>query len=114
MKTIVILRPSKSFDPERFSKLIRDEERVVWRAQVSGELREVLYNTAQFGSVILICETATFERAKELVLALPLVAGRLFDAEVLPTRPYDGLAHLFREDEGFKQMLPPEWSDTAT
>jgi hypothetical protein len=110
MKTIVILRPGARFDKERFGALINDEERAVWRAQVSGELREILYNTAQFGSVILIYETTTVERARELTHDLPLVAQGLFNLEVLPTRPYDGLANLFKPDEDFRQTLPPEWT----
>jgi hypothetical protein len=109
MKTIAILRPSAQFDPARFAALIEDEERAVWRAQVSGELREILYNTAQYGSVILIFETTNAERAAEIAQDLPLVAEGLFDIEVLPTHPYDGLGHLFRSEEDFHQTLPPEW-----
>jgi hypothetical protein len=110
MKTIMILRPSPRFDMQRFAQLVHDEERAVWRTQVSGDLREVLYNTSQFGSVILIYETPDAETARQLVGELPLVAEGLFDVEVLPTRPYDGLANLFREAEGFQQTLPPEWN----
>jgi hypothetical protein len=113
MKTIAILRPSRGFTMERFGQFVLDEERAVWRAQTSGELREILYNTSQFGSMILIFETATIERAKQLASELPLVANGLFDVELLGTRPYDGLAHLFRAEEGFKQNLPAEWQQPA-
>jgi hypothetical protein len=109
MKTIIVLRPSSAFNLQRFGALVQDEERAVWRAQVSGELREILYNTSQFGSVILIYETVDFQRASDLCHALPFVMNGLFDVEVLHTRPYDGLAHLFRTEEGVHQVLPPEW-----
>ena len=95
------------------AKLIPDEEQAVWRHMISGRLRDISYNLASFGSVVLTLETDAAPQARELVEALPLVANGLLMPEYLPLKPYDGLANLFDQATGIRQQLPVEWQSQA-
>jgi hypothetical protein len=110
MKIIVILRAKPNADMSKMPALIPHEEHHVWRLSVSGELRAIDYNLAEFGSVVLTCEVADLARAKAIVDDLPLIKNGLLAPEYLPLQPYDGIANLFDAKHGFAQQLPETWA----
>jgi hypothetical protein len=109
MKTIVILRPVAGVGIERIAPLLVAEEKKLWSYMVKGNCREIYYNVATFGSVILIFETATAEDCASMVSAFPLVDGGVFDVEYLPCEHYTGVAHLFAAEHGLSASLPTTW-----
>jgi hypothetical protein len=111
VKTIVILRPVAGVGIERIAPLLIAEERVLWSYIATGSCREIHYNVATFGSVVLVFETATSEECEDLVGAFPLVDSGVFHVEYLPCQPYTGMAHLFAVEHGFSASLPAAWAE---
>ena len=79
---------------EAFQPLLKDEARVVWELQQSGELREIYFNADQH-TAVLVLECSDMEAARHLLATLPLVQAGLIAFDVIPLVPYDGFARLF-------------------
>ena len=75
------------------------EARRVWELLQTGSLREISFRLDQPRAVLEL-ECAGAEEAEELLATLPLVEQGLIEFELIPLRPYPGLARLFRDPDG--------------
>lgn len=67
-------RPAPGATFEAIGAVLPREDPVLWSYIAAGECRAIYYDAARTGGVVLDFETATRERAPELVGAFPLVA----------------------------------------
>ena len=74
--------------------LLKAEAERVWELQQAGVLRET-YFRADRPDAVLVLECAGAAEADRVLGTLPLVAAGLIAFEVIPLRPYPGLARLF-------------------
>ena len=75
-------------------QLLKEEAARVWELQQSGVLREI-YFRADRTDAVLILECADAIEAQRMLGKLPLVREGLIGFEVIPLKPYPGLARLF-------------------
>ena len=94
MKFVAMEKELPNTTAEAFQPLLKDEARVVWELQQSGELREIYFNADQH-TAVLVLECTDMEAARHLLATLPLVQAGLIAFDVIPLVPYDGLARLF-------------------
>jgi muconolactone delta-isomerase len=74
--------------------LLKQEAARVWELQQSGVLREVYFRVDR-SDAVLILECADVAEAQQMLGTLPLVQAGLIAFEVIPLKPYPGLARLF-------------------
>jgi muconolactone delta-isomerase len=74
--------------------LLQEEARRVWEFQQAGTLREI-YFREDSPQAVLILEVASHGEARAMIESLPLVKAGLTRFEIIPLRPYPGLARLF-------------------
>ena len=79
-----------AFTPE----LLKAEAARVWELQQLGALREIWFRQDR-SDAVLVLECADAAEAQRTLAALPLVAAGLITFEVIPLKPYPGLARLF-------------------
>ena len=79
-----------AFTPE----LLKAEAARVWELQQLGALREIWFRQDR-SDAVLVLECADAAEAQRTLAALPLVAAGLIAFEVIPLKPYPGLARLF-------------------
>ncbi len=97
MRFLAIERAVPRVSSERFTPdLLEAEAMRVWQLQQAGVLRELYFRTDRRDAVLMV-ETADVEEAREALATLPLVEAGLIDFELIPLRPYDGFARLFRD-----------------
>ena len=96
MKVLALGRDLVAQDDPRFADLRAAEARVVWELHQGDVLREV-YFRADRPNGVLVFEVPDVAAARAAVDSLPLVAAGLIDFDLVPLRPYPGLARLFRE-----------------
>jgi muconolactone delta-isomerase len=94
MKFVAMEKELPNTTAEAFQPLLKDEARVVWELQQSGELREIYFNADQH-TAVLVLECTDMEAARHLLATLPLVQAGLIAFDVIPLVPYDGFARLF-------------------
>ena len=94
MKFVAMEKELPNTTAEAFQPLLKDEARVVWELQQSGELREIYFNADQH-TAVLVLECSDMEAARHLLATLPLVQAGLIAFDVIPLVPYDGFARLF-------------------
>lgn len=95
MKLIAIEKELPGARTELFtSEILAAEARKVWDLYLAGFIREMYFRTDQ-SSAVLILECSGKEEAEKILHQLPLVEARLIDFELLPLKPYPGLARLF-------------------
>lgn len=75
-------------------QLLRQEATRVWELQQAGGLREIYFRRDR-SDAVLIFECADAAEAQRLLDTLPLVRAGLIAFEVIPLKPYPGLARLF-------------------
>ncbi|HEY3474694.1 MAG TPA: muconolactone Delta-isomerase family protein [Anaerolineales bacterium] len=96
MKILALEVEAESATSEQFIPHLEAEARSVWELYQSGVIRE-LYFRADRSEAVLILECADVNEAEETLAALPLVRAGLIRFDVIPLRPYPGLARLFKE-----------------
>ena len=74
--------------------LLKEEAARAWELQQAGVLREI-YFRAERSDAVLILECADAAEAHRVLATLPLVRAGLIAFEVIPLKPYPGLARLF-------------------
>ena len=94
---------------DRFLPLIVEEERKLWAYLSNGSCRAINYDAEKPGVIVLDFEVADGAEAARLTGDFPLVKADLFEVEVLPLAPYQGLAALFSPDHGIAPRLPAFW-----
>ncbi len=82
---------------EQFAPYLKAEARRVWELCQAGTLREIYFRQDWPGAV-LILECADADEARQALDSLPLVRAKLIDFEIIPLRPYPGLARLFADE----------------
>ena len=82
---------------EQFQPHLKAEARRVWELYQAGTLREIYFRQDWPGAV-LILECADADEARDALATLPLVGAGLIAFEIIPLRPYPGLARLFVTD----------------
>lgn len=80
-----------------FAPHLEAEARQVWALQQAGQLREI-YFRADVSTAVLVLECAGPEEARTVLESLPLTRAGLIHFELIPLRPYPGLARLFRPE----------------
>ena len=77
-----------------FRPHLQAEAARVWELQQAGVLREIYFRQDR-SDAVLILECADVVEAQRVLGTLPLVRERLITFEVIPLKPYPGLARLF-------------------
>ena len=77
-----------------FQPHLKAEAARVWELQQSGILREIYFRQDR-SDAVLILECADVAEAQRVLATLPLVREKLITFEVIPLKPYPGLARLF-------------------
>ncbi len=95
MKVLALERDLVAADDPRFGDLGQAEARVVWELGQADLMREV-YFRADRANAVLVLEVPDLAAARVAIERLPLVAAGLIDFDLVPLRPYPGLARLFR------------------
>ncbi len=111
MKILALEKEIGGVVPAAFTPaLLKREANRVWKLQQSGVLRET-YFRADRSDAVLILECADAAEARRVLATLPLVRAKLITFEVIPLRPYPGLARLFSENHekapAAGPVLPP-------
>ncbi len=96
MKIIAIENEVTGVTKEKFTPAILEAEaRKVWELYQSGFIREIYFRADQTNAV-LILECLAINEARNILQMLPLVDKKLIDFELIPLKPYSGLARLFK------------------
>jgi Muconolactone delta-isomerase len=74
--------------------LLKQEAARVWEMQQSGILREIYFRQDR-SDAVLILECTDLAQAQRVLGTLPLVQAGLITFELIPLKPYPGLARLF-------------------
>jgi muconolactone delta-isomerase len=74
--------------------LLKQEAARVRELQQAGVLREIYFRQDR-SDAVLILECADVAEAQRVLGTLPLVREKLITFEVIPLKPYPGLARLF-------------------
>lgn len=83
-------------DDPGFDRLRLTEAQAVWELYQSDILREV-YFRADRPDAVLVFEVPDVAAARAAIDSLPLVAAGLIDFDLVPLRPYPGMARLLRD-----------------
>jgi len=75
-------------------ELLKQEAARVWELQQSGMLREIYFRQDR-SDAVLILECTDLAQAQRVLGTLPLVQAGLITFELIPLKPYPGLARLF-------------------
>lgn len=94
MKILALERERPGLTAADFHPHLRAEAKRVWALYQAGILRES-YFRADVSTAVLILECADVDEANAALATLPLVQAGLIEFEIIPLRPYDGLARLF-------------------
>lgn len=82
------------FKPQVTALHLRAEAGRVWELQQAGILREIYFRQDE-SAAVLVLECADVAEAQRALATLPLVQAGLIIFEIIPLRPYPGLARLF-------------------
>lgn len=96
MQLIALEVPVPDADQRRFAALGREEAATVWALTQSGVIRSSWFRADRTEAVLLL-ECASVAAAEAALGDLPFVRAGLIRFEVIPLRPYPGLARLFSE-----------------
>ena len=94
MKILALETEVPGVAAEAFKPHLEAEAARVWELQQAGALREIYYRGDRTDAV-LILECADVAEAERVLGTLPLVQAGLIVFEVIPLKPYPGLARLF-------------------
>jgi hypothetical protein len=95
MKILAIEHEAPHAEPGHFTReLLRAEAQRLWELQQEDVVREA-YFRADRSEAVLVLECASEDAARALLETLPLVQAGLIAFELIPLRPYPGLARLF-------------------
>ena len=96
MKVLALGRDTAPADDPRFAELRPAEARRAWELYQADVLREI-YFRADRPNGVLVFEVPDVAAARAAVDSLPLVAAGLIDFDLVPLKPYPGIARLFAE-----------------
>jgi hypothetical protein len=96
MQILVIARITPGVSVEQVVPHIAAEAAEVWNAYAADLLRNIYY-IADMSGAVLVFEAASVEVVEAALPKFPMVARGLLTCEVLPLKPYVGLASLFAQ-----------------
>jgi len=97
VKIIALEKETPGVTPAAFTPaLLKAEAAWVWELQQTGVLREIYFRQDR-SAAVLILECADAAEAQRTLDTLPLAAAGLIAFDVIPLKPYPGLARLFIE-----------------
>ena len=96
MKILALEKEVPGTPAAAFAPHLRAEAARVWELQQSGVLRESYFRQER-SDAVLILECADAGEAHRVLATLPLVQAGLIAFEVIPLKPYPGLARLFAD-----------------
>lgn len=94
MKILAFEHELASATAEQFRAWARAEAARVWELYQAQIIREMYFH-ADRDTAILLLECATVEEARAWLNTLPFVQHRLLAFDLIPLKPYPGLARLF-------------------
>ncbi len=94
MKILAMEKEMPGATAAAFQPHLQGEAARVWELQQSGVLREIYFRAGR-SEAVLILECADVGEAQRVLATLPLVREKLITFEVIPLKPYPGLARLF-------------------
>lgn len=94
MQVLVIARVIPGTPMEQVLPLVKAEAAKVWDYYASEMVRSVYYIADMSGAVLLL-EAPSIEAANEAVAQFPMVQANVLKCEILPLKPYTGIAELF-------------------
>jgi muconolactone delta-isomerase len=94
MKILALEKEMPGATAAAFQPHLKAEAMRVWELQQAGVLREVHFRQDRHEAV-LILECADGAEAQRALGTLPMVRVGLITFEVIPLKPYPGLARLF-------------------
>lgn len=97
MKVLALEVETPGSTAAQFQPHLKAEARRVWELYQAGPLREIYFRQDWPGAV-LILECTDADEARDILATLPLVKAGLIAFEIIPLRPYPGLARLFSEE----------------
>jgi hypothetical protein len=97
MKILAMEKEMPGVTAEQFKPHLKAEALRVWELYQVGMFRE-LYFRADRADAVLVLECADVEAARHTLDTLPLVKEGLIAFDLIPLRPYPGLARLFATD----------------
>jgi len=98
MRILALEHDAPGLSDADFQPHLRAEAGRVWELQQAGVLRE-LYFRQDEDAAVLVLECADADEARRVLETLPLVRAGLITFEIIPLRPYPGLARLFAGSE---------------
>ena len=97
MKILALEKEVPGVAAAAFKPHLKAEAARVWELQQAGVLREIYFRQDR-SDAVLILECADVAETQRVLGTLPLVRERLIAFEVIPLKPYPGLARLFNCD----------------
>lgn len=95
MKILALEHEQAQAEAGQFTReLLRAEAQRLWELQQEDLLREAYFREDR-NEAVLVLECASVDEARALLETLPLVQAGLIAFELIPLRPYPGLARLF-------------------
>ncbi len=96
MQILALEHEVPGLTPDRFKPYLTAEAAQVWDLVQAGTIREAYFRQDRNDAVLML-ECADVAEAKIVLASLPLVAAGLIAFDVIPLKPYSGLARLFAE-----------------
>ena len=97
MKMLVIEKEMPGVTAEQFKPHLKAEALRVWELYQADVIRELYFRTDRPDAVLML-ECADVQMARDTLDTLPLVKEGLIAFDLIPLRPYPGLARLFATD----------------
>ena len=97
MKILALEVETPGSTAEQFGSHLKAEAQRVWELYQAGTLREIYFRQDWPGAVQIL-ECADADVARSALATLPLVRAGLITFEIIPLRPYPGLARLFTKE----------------
>lgn len=94
MKIIALEKELPGSTPEQFKELAAAEARRVWEL-IQEELIREIYFREGVDSAVIILECCDLQEAGEILDTLPMVEAGMIGFDLIPLKPYPGLARLF-------------------
>lgn len=98
MKILALELEISGASSEDFQKLADAEARRVWELIQEEKIREISFRRERDSAVILL-ECQDPEEAEGILATLPMVKNGLIEFELVPLKPYPGLARLFDSEK---------------
>ena len=98
MQVLVIARISAGVTPEQVMPHVAAEAAEVWNNYAADMLRMIHYIADMSGAVLLF-EAPNVETVEAALPKFPMIAKGLLTSEVIPLKPYVGIASLFAQPQ---------------